>query len=139
MVAKAKNIMAIGKRKRAVARAYVRDGKGRVYFNGKLPQNSLTRYQALRLMEPFIISGSPADIDIVVEVKGGGPWGQTDASRTAIGNALVKWYGTKNKTLKTKLLNYDRAILVSDSRRTEAHKPSRSSAGPRRTKQQSKR
>lgn len=131
--------MSLGKRKKSIARAYVKDGKGNIFLNKKLAKDVLTRYQLLRLKEPFIISGSPNNVDIFVTVKGGGIWGQTDAARTAVGNALVKFYGSKNKTLKSKLLNYDRSILISDSRRTEVHKPSRSSAGPRRTKQQSKR
>ena len=138
MVKKAKNV-GIGKRKMSIARAFIKEGKGNIFINGDKLENVFSRYQVLRVKEPFIISGSPDNIDIIINVKGGGAWGQTDASRTAIGNALVKWFGSKNKTLKTKLLNYDRSILISDSRRTESHKPSRSSAGPRRTKQQSKR
>jgi small subunit ribosomal protein S9 len=76
-------------------------------------------------------------VDISVNVKGGGVWGQADASRTAIGNALVKWSGSDD--IRNVFVDYDRSILISDARRTEPHKPSRSSAGPRRKKQQSKR
>ena len=76
-------------------------------------------------------------VNIDVRVNGGGVWGQADASRTAIANALVQW--TKDAKLKNMYSDYDRSLLVSDSRRTEPHKPSRSTAGPRRSKQQSKR
>ncbi|MAH42925.1 30S ribosomal protein S9 [archaeon] len=138
-MAKKKNVISTGKRKTSIARAVIKQGKGDTFVNGRPVSDVWSRYKVMRLNEPFMISGSPKDIDIFVNVKGGGNWGQVDASRTAIGNALVKHYGTKNKTLKSKLLNYDRSIMISDSRRTEAHKPSRSSAGPRRTKQQSKR
>ncbi len=134
-----KNVISIGKRKTSIARALIKQGKGEVFVNGRPVSNIWSKFKVMRIKEPVMISGSPKDIDIFVNVNGGGTWGQVDASRTAIGNALVKYYGTKNKTLKSKLLNYDRSIIISDSRRTESHKPSRSSAGPRRTKQQSKR
>ncbi|MBI4895326.1 MAG: 30S ribosomal protein S9, partial [Candidatus Aenigmarchaeota archaeon] len=67
----------------------------------------------------------------------GGVWGQADAVRTAISNALVDF--SKSSELREAYLDYDRSMIISDDRRTEPHKPSRSSAGPRRSKQQSKR
>ena len=92
----------------------------------------------MRLKEPLVIAGEHAKkVDIRIKVNGGGVWGQTDAARTAIANALVRW--TKDNKLKEAYIDYDRSLLVSDPRRTEPHKPSRSTAGPRRSKQQSKR
>jgi small subunit ribosomal protein S9 len=78
-----------------------------------------------------------AKVDIDVNVSGGGVWGQSDAIRTAIATGLVEW--SKDDNVFQNMMDYDRTLLVSDSRRTEPHKPSRSSAGPRRKKQQSKR
>jgi len=92
----------------------------------------------MRLKEPLILSEDTANkVDIDVNVSGGGSWGQADAARTAIANALVDF--SKDDNLKGVYLDYDRSLLISDARRTEPHKPSRSSAGPRRSKQQSKR
>ena len=62
---------------------------------------------------------------------------QADATRQAIAKGLVEYFDNKN--LKDKYLEYDRNLLVYDSRRTEPHKPSRSSQGARRHKQRSKR
>ncbi|MFH1420851.1 MAG: 30S ribosomal protein S9 [Candidatus Aenigmatarchaeota archaeon] len=140
MATKKKIIIGMGKRKKAIARAFVLPGKGNVRINSK-PINSVWRgYVLMRAMEPLVLAGNPNDIDINVDVRGGGVWGQADAVRTAIGNALLARLGRgKNKALKDIFLKYDRSILISDARRTERHKPSRSSAGPRRTKQQSKR
>ncbi|MFW9923890.1 MAG: 30S ribosomal protein S9, partial [Candidatus Thorarchaeota archaeon] len=61
------------------------------------------------------------EIDIIVNVRGGGIVGQADAARTAVGRALVKW--TQDPELRSKFMHYDRAILVADSRRKEDKKP----------------
>ena len=96
------------------------------------------RYRQMRMKEAVMLAPEQVKgVDIEVTVSGGGIWGQADAARTAIANALVMFY--KDNALKAKYLDYDRSLLISDARRTEPHKPSRSSAGPRRTKQQSKR
>ncbi|MBI2579785.1 MAG: 30S ribosomal protein S9 [Candidatus Aenigmarchaeota archaeon] len=128
----------MGKRKKAVATAIIREGTGKFIINKKPFDAVEPRYMRLRLKEPVTIAGELANgIDITVRVKGGGVWGQIDAARTATANALVAWH--KSDSLKNAYIDYDRSIMVSDSRRTEPHKPSRSTAGPRRSKQQSKR
>jgi small subunit ribosomal protein S9 len=135
---KKKTLIVIGKRKKAVARAFVQEGTGAIKINSTPIDLIQPHYIQLRLKEPVIIAGELAKkVNIDVKVNGGGVWGQADASRTAIANALVQW--TKDNKLKDMYVDYDRSLLVSDSRRTEPHKPSRSTAGPRRSKQQSKR
>jgi len=136
MAKKQKIINAVGKRKRAVAIATLRKGGGKIKINSK-PLNLIEpRYVRMRIEEGIVLAGDTIkDVDIDVNVKGGGIFGQADAARIAICNALVKFDGK----LKDIFMNYDRSLLVSDPRRTEPHKPSRSSAGPRRKKQQSKR
>lgn len=135
---KKKTLIVIGKRKKAVARAFVNEGTGKIKINSTPIDFVQPHYAQLRLKEPVIIAGDLAKrVDINVRVTGGGVWGQADASRTAIANALVQW--TKDSKLKEMFVDYDRSLLVSDARRTEPHKPSRSTAGPRRSKQQSKR
>jgi len=133
---KEKLIIAIGTRKRAVARAMLRSGKGVVKINSKPIALYQPKYAKMRLMEPLTIAGEVASqYNIDVNVTGGGIWGQTDAARTAIANALIH----ADKNLRQTFIDYDRSMVISDSRRTEPHKPSRSTAGPRRKKQQSKR
>jgi small subunit ribosomal protein S9 len=135
---KPKIIQTTGKRKKAVARAIIRKGSGVVRINSRLLDNIQPEYVRMRIKEPLLLAGELSkQVDISVNVKGGGVWGQADASRTAIGNALVKWSGSDD--IRNVFVDYDRSILISDARRTEPHKPSRSSAGPRRKKQQSKR
>lgn len=135
---KKKILIARGTRKRAIARAIIREGSGQVRINSAPIDLIEPRYKNMRVREPLLLAGELAQkVDIDVTVKGGGFWGQADAARTAIANALVDW--SKDDSLKQAFIEYDRSILISDPRRTEPHKPSRSSAGPRRTKQQSKR
>ncbi|HIG97473.1 MAG TPA: 30S ribosomal protein S9 [Candidatus Aenigmarchaeota archaeon] len=135
---KKKIMIVMGKRKKAIASAIVQEGTGIIRVNSKLIDAVQPRYVQMRLKEPVTLAGELAKrVNIDVKVIGGGVWGQADAARTAIANALVNW--TKDNKLKEAYVDYDRSLLVSDPRRTEPHKPSRSTAGPRRTKQQSKR
>ncbi len=135
---KSKTIVTVGKRKKSIARAVISEGKGVVRINSVPLDLIQPRYKQLRIREALVLAGDAAkNVNISVNVNGGGSWGQADASRTAIANAMVKW--TKNESLKQLYHDYDRSLLISDARRTEPHKPSRSSAGPRRSKQQSKR
>lgn len=135
---RARPVQATGTRKRAVARATIRGGTGIVRINSVPLDLIEPRYINMRIKEALMIAGELAsNVDIDVNVSGGGVWGQADAARTAIANALVQW--TKNDRLKRMYLDYDRTLLIPDARRTEPHKPSRSTAGPRRSKQQSKR
>jgi len=88
------------------------------------------------LMEPIILAGDVINtMDIDITVKGGGVSGQIEAARTALGKAIVEFTGSME--LKKKFLEYDRTLLVSDARRTEPHKPSRSTKGPRAKRQKS--
>ncbi len=135
---KKKTLITIGKRKKSTARAVVTEGKGKITINSRSIDTMEPRYVQLRVNEPVMLAGEKAKtMDIKVRVSGGGVWGQANASRTAIANAIVGW--TKDNKLKDMYTDYDRSLLVSDPRRTEPHKPSRSSKGPRRSKQQSKR
>ncbi len=136
MAKKKKIFHGVGKRKKAIARAVLREGKGKVRINDVPLELIEPRYVRMRIKEALVLAGETAQkVDIDVNVKGGGIFGQADAARVAIANALVNY----DKKLRNVFLEYDRRLLVSDPRRTEPHKPSRSSAGPRRKKQQSKR
>ena len=135
-MARTKTINTVGKRKASVARATAKPGTGIIRINSRLITNMGPEIARLKLMEPVMLAGETAQkVDIKVNVHGGGAMGQADAARQAIALALMGF----NKKLKTTFLDYDRSMLVSDPRRTEPHKPSRSSKGPRKHKQRSKR
>ena len=130
-----KNVF-LGKRKKAVAKACIKPGTGKIRINSVQLDFIQPRYRQMRIKEALIIAGESAKkFDVNVNVKGGGVWGQADAARTAIANALAY----QDDSIRQADIDYDRTLLISDVRRTEPHKPSRSTAGPRRSKQQSKR
>ena len=109
-----------GKRKRSIARATLKPGKGIVRINGILLDVYEPKLARLKIMEGLILAGSilkKVDIDVVV--KGGGVNSQAEAARTAISKALVEF----EPKLKEKFLEYDRSFLVNDVRYKETKKP----------------
>ena len=119
-----KIITASGKRKRAIARATIRPGKGMVKINNLILDHYEPKISRLKLREPLIIAGDIINkVDINVNVFGGGMSSQADASRLAIAKGLVEF--SKSDKLKEDFLNYDRNLLVADSRHKESSKPNR--------------
>jgi len=114
-------IVTSGKRKTAIAKATIKGGKGRVRIN-KMPVEILQPELArMIIMEPLIMAKSIAKkVDIDVSIKGGGFMGQAEAARTAIARALVEWSGSEE--LRRIFLEYDRTLLVNDTRRKEPKK-----------------
>jgi small subunit ribosomal protein S9 len=110
-----------GKRKTAIARGKVREGKGRVRIN-KLPVEFYNPELArLKIKEPLTLAGDLVNqVDIDVQVVGGGVMGQAEAARMVIAKGLVQWTGDMD--LKEKFNQYDRTMLVGDPRRTESKK-----------------
>ncbi len=126
-----KPILVSGKRKRAIARATLKEGKGVVKINNLPLEYYKPEIYRVRLSEPLILAGDIVKkVDIKVDVKGGGVAGQTEASRLAIARALVQY----NPSLEQVFLEYDRNLLVADVRRNEPHKPNRSKPRAKRQK-----
>ena len=119
-----KNINTSGKRKRAIARATLKQGNGIVRMNSIPIDFVEPKMSRLKLREPLILAGDVANkVDIDIDVTGGGISSQAEASRLAIAKALVNF--TKSDKLKEIFLNYDRNLLVADIRRKEPAKPNR--------------
>lgn len=110
-----------GKRKEAIARASVRKGKGVVRVNSHLLASLENRYMREMISEPLRIAPEVAhQVDIAVSVYGGGPMGQAQACRTAIAHALIGFSG--DETVRRKILEHDRFMIIEDSRRVEPKK-----------------
>ena len=71
-------VYAMGKRKTAKARATLKKGSGKIRINHESIE-SWPKYLQLRVLEPIKISGV-SDIDISVNVRGGGPAAQAEAA-----------------------------------------------------------
>lgn len=126
-----------GKRKRCVARAVIYPGIGKVIINRK-SYESLSRIKKLMIEEPLRIAESvigKLNYNIDVKIIGGGIEAGIEAARLAIARALVKI--SKSKELAKQFIEYDRNLLVADTRRKEAYKPGDSKA--RSARQSSKR
>jgi len=117
-----KSIIAVGRRKAAIARATVRDGKGRVFVNRCALEVYEPELARLRISEPLTLAPEVAKrVDIDVDVDGGGFMGQADATRTAIARGLIEWSG--DAKLREMFKQHDWTLIKSDVRFKEPKKP----------------
>ncbi len=113
-----------GKRKRAIARATLKNGNGTVRINNQILESFEPKFARMKIMEPLILASDlTKKVDIDINVAGGGIISQAEAVRLAIARALVEY--SKSNSLKETFLKYDRHLLVADTRRKEASKPNR--------------
>jgi small subunit ribosomal protein S9 len=127
-------ILASGKRKRAVARAMIKSGSGKVLIN-KMEYKNLHIFDKLKIDEPLRITKEVIgnnDFDITITVKGGGEKGQIEAARVALTRAISKYVDSKELTRT--FIAYDRNLIVADVRRKEQRKPGDSKARKKRQK-----
>jgi small subunit ribosomal protein S9 len=80
----------IGRRKTAVARIYLSEGKGEIIVNKKdFKSYFTTGTLQYKVQQPLMLTENLASYDIKVNVYGGGITGQAEAIRLAITRALV--------------------------------------------------
>ncbi|MBN1683049.1 30S ribosomal protein S9 [Candidatus Bathyarchaeota archaeon] len=134
MSIKKKAVLATGKRKTAVARVIITEGKGRIRINNvpiHLHEPLLAREM---IIEPVTLAGDYSNkVDVNIKVSGGGILSQAEAARMGLAQGLVKY--SKSKRLKNTLGDYDRNMLSGDARRKEPKKFG--GPGARRRKQKS--
>ncbi len=87
----------IGRRKTAVARIYLSEGKGKIVIKNKrsstykeLNDYFTTAALQYKVNQPLMLTGNEKSYDIKVSVFGGGVTGQAEAVRLAISRALVE-------------------------------------------------
>ncbi len=120
------SINAIGRRKAAVARVYISDGKGNITINGKdykdyFGQDTLQYV----VTQPLILLNAADRYDITVNLEGGGVRGQAEALRLGIARALIRIDEENKKTLKAN------GFVTRDPREVERKKPGRPKARKR--------
>ena len=116
-----KPINTSGKRKTAVARCTITEGKGNIKINNiPLEQFSQGMYRE-KIREVLIIAGGYfKKANIKVRVQGGGVNAQAEAIRLAVARALVEF---SKGQLEEEFKDYDRNFLVADIRVRESRKP----------------
>lgn len=125
-------INALGRRKAAVARVYMRAGSGKITINkkdlGEFFPNPLLQFV---VKQPLVKLGVEEKYDININLNGGGYTGQSEAARLGIARALVKINPEDKPILRAE------GFLTRDSRTVERKKPGQ--PGARRKFQFSKR
>ncbi len=119
-------INALGRRKAAIARVFVSEGKGQITINKK----DLSVYFPSSILQ-FVVKqplnklGVVEKYDIKVNLDGGGFKGQAEALRLAIARALVKINPEDKPALKSE------GFMTRDPREVERKKPGRPKARKR--------
>jgi small subunit ribosomal protein S9 len=123
---------ATGRRKNAIARVWIKPGKGDIMVNGKRVGQYFAR-PVLRMLitQPFLVSDRYNQFDVFCTVNGGGLSGQAGALRHGISRALTYYEPGLRPILKVA------GFLTRDSRVVERKKYGRAKA--RRSFQFSKR
>jgi small subunit ribosomal protein S9 len=106
-----------GRRKRAVARVYLRPGSGEFKVNGRpFEQYFVTEAQRVSAKQPLVSTESSAAFNVIARVTGGGVNGQADAVKLGIARALMIFNIELRKKLKTE------GMVSRDSRSKERKK-----------------
>lgn len=117
---------AIGRRKTAVARIYLRPGTGKFLVNGHETKEYFGRAVLdILLREPIVKTATSEKFDILANVMGGGKTGQAGALRMALGRALVQTDAALRPPLKAA------GVLTRDAREVERKKYGRHKARKR--------
>ena len=123
---------ATARRKKSIAKVWLKKGSGQIYVNGKLFSDYFSNENhKMQIVRPFEIINQATQYDVRCSVKGGGHTGQAGAMVHGISKALVMFDESYKSTLKTEKLT------TRDSRAVERKKPGRKKA--RRSFQFSKR
>ncbi len=111
-------INAIGRRKAAVARVILSDGKGNITINKRELEEYFPNPQLRYVVEqPLNLLEARGKFDIQVRLDGGGVKGQSEALRLGIARALVKLDAANKPPLKSN------GFLTRDPREVERKKP----------------
>ncbi len=119
-------VNAVGRRKTAVARVYLNEGKGNITINKKSLEEYFT-FPTLQYIvkQPLELLGVLGQYDIKVNLVGGGFNGQAEALRLGIARALVKVNAEDKSKLRAA------GFMTRDPREVERKKPGRPGARKR--------
>src|SRR5436305_2996287 len=108
----------VGRRKEAVARVYLKEGKGKNEVNKKAFSDYFYMEPSLceDIYQPLKVFNKEKDYDLLVRVRGSGFHSQAEAIRLGVARALLKVSSEYKTTLKSF------SLLTRDARRVERKK-----------------
>jgi small subunit ribosomal protein S9 len=119
-------VNALGRRKSAVARVYVSEGKGKITINNReLTEYFPTGILQYVVLQPLNLLGVAGQYDIKVNLDGGGITGQAEALRLGISRAMLEIVPESRPALKAA------GFLTRDPREVERKKPGQPKARKR--------
>ena len=119
-------IHAVGRRKEAVCRVYVKPGSGKWDINGRTLGDYFPRPTLVSsIQQPLTANDMLGRFDVKAHVEGGGQTGQAGALRLAVARALVEMDESHRRKLR------DLGLLTRDARAVERKKPGRPGARKR--------
>ena len=125
-MADTQTVHAIGRRKEAVCRVYVKPGSGKWDVNGRTLGDYFPRPALVTaIQQPFTATDTLERYDVKANVDGGGSTGQAGALRLAVARALVQVDEAHRRKLR------DLGLLTRDARAVERKKPGRPKARKR--------
>ena len=114
---------ATGRRKRSIAKVWLKKGSGKIYVNGQGLETYFKRdTYKMQILRPFEIINQPTDYDVRCNVVGGGHSGQAGAMALGISRALILFDSELKPTLRKEKLT------TRDPRSVERKKPGRAKA-----------
>jgi len=106
-----------GRRKRAVARVFLRPGTGEWKVNDKkFDEHFVTEQQRVAAKKTLVVAELTASFDVLTTVSGGGVSAQADAVKMGIARALVEFNPELRKLLKAE------GLMTRDARQKERKK-----------------
>lgn len=116
----------LGRRKTAVARAYVQKGSGEIIINNKdYKAYFTTSVLQYKINQAMLVTKTAGELDVKVNVKGGGVTGQAEAVRLAIARALVEMDAAHKPVLKAE------GLMTRNPKMVERKKPGQKKARKR--------
>jgi small subunit ribosomal protein S9 len=107
----------IGRRKTAVARVYLAEGKGKITINKKdMTDYFTTATLQYKVNQPLVMTNNDGNFDITVNVYGGGITGQAEAIRLGLSRAMCELDPENRLVLKPE------GLLTRDPRMVERKK-----------------
>ena len=108
---------ATGRRKKSIAKVWLKKGSGKIHVNGKSYDSYFKRdTHQMQLLRPFTLINQDSSYDVKCQVRGGGMTGQVGATVLGISKALLLFDPEYKTTLKKEKLT------TRDSRSVERKK-----------------